>query len=218
MALNLRHLLPSCWKKLSGDKRGLALTEFAVVAPVFISLGMFGFEIAYMAITKMKVSQIALSVADNASRLGQTDNGAFVTTIQEAQVDSVLNGSLIEGRSIDMNENGRIILSSLEVDPRNDNQFIHWQRCIGTMEVESSYGEEGDELEGMGTPEIIAPPGEAVMFAEVVYTYSPVFSGAFVGDVNFREEAAFIIRDDRNLRDPDEDGLVSGSNGIQNQC
>ncbi|MCA0977492.1 pilus assembly protein [Qipengyuania flava] len=214
MALKLKHFLRASWRKLRSDKRGLALTEFAVVAPVFISLGMFGFEIAYMAITKMRVSQIALSVADNASRLGQTDNGAFVTTIREDQVSSVLNGSLIEGRSIDMNENGRIILSSLEVDPRNDNQFIHWQRCIGTKEVDSAYGGEGEELEGMGTPQITAPPEEAVMFVEVVYTYSPVFSGAFVGDVNFRDEAAFIIRDDRNL----EPGLTPGSTGVQNQC
>lgn len=212
------------FKRLLHNDRGLALTEFAVVAPVFITLGMFGFEVAYMAVSKMKVSQIALSVADNASRLGQTDNGAVVPTITEADVNAVLMGASIEGRSIDIEQNARIILSSLEYDPVTDRQFIHWQRCFGEKETESAYGNDtdkngldGDEITGMGAGanQITAPAGEAVMFVEVVFDYDPIFSTAFVGDTQFREEAAFIIRDDRNLQEPDEKGL---SGTAENEC
>src|SRR3546814_13154337 len=47
----------------------------------------------------------------------------------------------------DFRTHGRIILSSLE---RNDDggQWIHWQRCYGDLDVESSYGEAGDGEEG----------------------------------------------------------------------
>lgn len=216
--------IPEFLRRVYRNNRGIALTEFAVVAPVLLTLALFGFEIAYMAIAKTKVSQIALSVADNASRLGQTDNGAVVPTITENDVNAVLLGASIEGRSINFADNARLILSSLEYDPIADRQFIHWQRCFGNKEVDSAYGNDtddngltGDELEGMGAgaSRITAPPGEAVMFVEVIYDHTPVFSNAFVGNTRFREEAAFIIRDDRNLRNPDENGLIGT---VQNEC
>ncbi len=205
--------------RLRKNVRGVALTEFAVVAPVFITLGMFGFEIAYMAVTKMKVSQVALSVADNASRLGQTDNSAVPPTITEDDVEAVLKGGERQGQSIDIGANGRIVLTSLEYDPVTDRQFIHWQRCVGEKDVQSAYGNESDkngltgtELQGMGNgaSKVTAPAGEAVMFVEIFYDYPAVFSSAFVPQAEFREEAAFIIRDDRTLQEPNEKGL-SGS-------
>ena len=46
--------------KLKGSKSGLALIEFAFSLPIFIGLGFYGVEIANLAITLMKMSQIAL--------------------------------------------------------------------------------------------------------------------------------------------------------------
>ena len=216
-------------KKLNGNVAGIALTEFAVVAPVFLSLGMVGFEIANMAITKMKVSQIALSVADNASRLGQTDNTALAPTISEKDVDAVLRGADEQGKSISFAENGRVILSSLEYEPTLDRQFIHWQRCFGDQDVESAYGNDTDKngksgtrLEGMGrgNRKVEDPRNgrEAVMFVEIHYKYPAVFSNSLTSDITFREEAAFIIRDDRTLTPPDDDNEKGLTGDRLNSC
>lgn len=195
--------------RLRRSTAAIAMTEFAFVLPVLLTMGLYGAEIARMAMTRTQVSQIALSVADNASRLGQTDNSGVTPTITEADVDAILSGAIRQGETIDLQENGRIILSSLEYDEFADRQYIHWQRCRGDAEIESAYGDDGDDngltgarLNGMGsgTAKATASPGSAVMFVEIEYTYVALFENPFgSGDKTLRSEAAFLIRDDRNL-------------------
>ena len=207
------------------DEGGVSLTEFAVVAPVFITMGLFGLEVSHVATTKMQVSQIALSLADNASRLGQNDNSAVIPTITEDDVDAVLEGALIQGRGINLGANARIILSSLEVDPPTGRQFIHWQRCIGDLTGrESAYGNDDDRnglngstLAGMGNGAnlVTAPAGTAVMYVEIYYEYESIIPNPYVEDLGFREEAAFLVRDDRTLQNTNEAGLVGTA---QNDC
>lgn len=209
--------------RLRADKSGISLVEFALILPIILTLGLYGTEIARMSTTKMKVSQIALSLADNASRLGQTDNSGITPTINESDVAAILGGALRQGESIDMEENGRIILSSLEYDDPSEKQFISWQRCMGDLDRESKYGDDGanngldgDELEGMGAgaQQITAQSGSAVMFVEIYYTYEALWDDPFgSGDGEFYHEAAFLIRDDRNL----EPGLV-GEDNSDTQC
>ncbi|MEJ2459168.1 MAG: pilus assembly protein TadE [Novosphingobium sp.] len=190
------------------------MIELALAIPVMLSLGLYGTELAYMTIVNMEVSQIAISVADNASRLGQTDNSSVTPTVKEIQIDSVMAGALVEGNSFNFNANGRIILSSLEKDGTTGNQYIHWQRCSGDLGVNSAYGTALTTLGGMGpsTHLIKATSKSAVMFVEVYYKYKPLFGTIFVGDTMFSREAAFIVRDNRNLT-----AGVTGSNG-QSSC
>jgi Flp pilus assembly protein TadG len=204
-------------RKLSANSSGIALTEFAAVAPVFLTLGMFGFEVANLATSKMRVSQIAMSLADNASRLGQTDNSSVSPTVTEDEVEAVLKGALLQGASINLEANGRLILSSLEYDVYTDKQYIHWQRCVGSATRASQYGDEGTNnglsgasLPGMGTAPnvVVAPQGSAVMYVELVYTYTPVFASPFGKSADIVEEAAFIVRDDRDIGEYDEKGLA----------
>ncbi|MDN3645370.1 pilus assembly protein [Pontixanthobacter aestiaquae] len=211
--------LPRLWQSLRTNRSGISIVEFALVLPVLLTLGLYGTEIARMATINMTVSQIALSVADNASRLGQTDNAAVAPTITEGNVDAVLAGALRDGQSIGLEANGRIILSSLEYDDFTDSQFIAWQRCRGNREFDSAYGNDttdnglnGSPIAGMGagTTQITAQTGQAVMFVEIEYAYQALFENPFgSGDKILRKEAAFLIRDDRNL----EPGLTGGSSG-----
>ncbi|WP_297320005.1 pilus assembly protein TadE [Novosphingobium sp.] len=193
-------------KGLLRNSEGLAYLEFAISLPVLLVLGLYGTELAYMASINMQVSQIASSVADNASRIGQTDNSGVTPTVTEAEIDSVLGGAILQGRGIKFNENGRIVLSSLEQDPSSKKQYIHWQRCRGTLAKESSYGPEGygkttGNLLGMGKEGALikASGNSSVMFAEVFYSYKGLFGDMFVGTVEFKQEMAFETRDDRNL-------------------
>jgi hypothetical protein len=164
-----------------------------------------------MASINTQVSQIALSVGDNASRLGQTDNSAVTPTVLEVDVDAVMYGALQQGSGFGFEDNGRIILSSLERDPSSGKQYIHWQRCAGKLVRSSIYGNDttksgltGERIYTLGQAghTVSAPADQAVMFVEVTYKYKPLLAGMFVdsNEVEFRQEAAFLVRDRRNLQ------------------
>ena len=195
-------------RQLHADCEGVSLIEFALVLPLLLTATLYGTELAYMATVRMQVSQIATSVADNASRLGQSDNSAVMPTVNEGQISSIMFGALQQGQQIDFEDNGRIILSSLERDAFSGNQYIHWQRCVGNYDRSSDYGSQVTStdsipagLDGMGTGDglITAIDGSAVMYAEVFYRYRGLFGNLFVSEAVIKQEAAFMIRDDRNL-------------------
>ena len=191
-------------RKLKSSTSGVAMVEFAFSAPIVIALGMLGAETANFAITHMQISQLAMQVADNASRVGD-DEVLAARRVFEADINDTLVGGERLGETIDIYENGRVIISSLQ---QNDTggQEIRWQRCRGAKNHVSSYGVEGDgasdnSFPGMGEAanRITASPGSAVMFVEVAFTYDPLTPFEFFGDTEINYTAAFNIRDDRDL-------------------
>lgn len=212
-------------RRLAADKSGASLVEFAMVFPVISVMGMFGIEIAYMASVNMQISQIALQVADNASRLEQTNNNTVAPTVTEGGIDSVMTGAIKVGERFRFTQNGRVILSSLERDPATGKQFIHWQRCSGSLLTPSAYGNDssnnglnGPVLNGMGSGATMvqASNGVAVMFVEVIYDYQGIFGTLFVRNTRFRQEAAYLVRDTRDLRAVNQSGVTGG--GGNSQC
>ena len=193
-------------RRLGAATSGAALVEIAAVMPVFTAMGMYGTEIAYMSTVNMQVSELSLALADNAARLGQTDNSGVTPTINETDIDSIMLGANTQGRDINFTATGRVILSSLEYDGDSARQYIHWQRCAGTLARSSAYGGTnygltGTAITGLGKPGrvVSASLGTAVMFVEIFYVYQPLFGRMFVNNVEMRKEAAFIVRDHRNL-------------------
>jgi hypothetical protein len=199
--------------RLADCPSGIAMTEFALSLPLLFTAGLWGVETANQAIVQMEVSQIAIQIADNASRVGDTST-LEDRRIYESDINDVFQGADVQGGGrLDILEHGRVILSSLEVVPGSeDQQYIHWQRCKGKKHHQSSYGDEGDGLSdaiaGMGPPgeEVFAFEGEAVMFVEVSYDYQPLI-GMFPYLKTMTATAAFNVRDSRDLteiyqRDP----------------
>ncbi len=206
-------------------KSGVAAIEFALILPLFTGLGMYGIEIAYMSSVNMRISQIALEIADNASRMEQTNNSTVAPTVTEADIDSVMIGATTEGENFDFAANGRVILSSLERDPVTGKQFIHWQRCAGALNVQSDYGNDSTRnglnggniiALGRGPSKVTAPAGIAVMFVEVFYDYEGIFGTLFVENQRFKQEAAYLVRDVRDLRASSLSGVTGG--GGNSQC
>ena len=195
-------------RTLLRDSTAVSVIEFALVLPLFMTLGMYGAEIAWMNAAALEASQVAIALADNASRLGQTDNSGVTPTITGADIDSVLTGALEEGKSIDLADHGRVILSSLEAHQTTGNQYIHWQQCKGAMDKDSKHGTPdltGSALAAIasgskvGKSTVTAPPGSSVMIAEVWYQYQALFGTMFVKPITIYEQAAVIVRDNRNL-------------------
>jgi len=207
-------------RALRRDRSGLALLEFGFALPLVLGIGCYGIEIGNLALLNMKVSQIALNLADNASRVGAS--GLTTQQLREVDVNDVLQAARYQGASINLTTNGRIILTSLEnVKQSYDTapvQRIHWQRCLGMKsgaDYDSHYGTttvaagSDDSQSNAGTTDadgmgpagsrVTAPPDSAVMFVEINYLTRPLFGRFLTSPARIHYIASFIVRDRRDF-------------------
>ncbi len=210
----LRRLLDRL-RQLRRDRSGVALLEFALGMPVVLGLGLYGVETANLALLNLKISQIALNLADNASRVG-TSSTLATQQLREVDMNDVLQAARYQGASIKLTTNGRIIVSSLE--NQSGTQYIHWQRCIGLKSgtgYDSSYGTTtttaGTDATagnagtlaptGMGDAGsmVNAPTGSGVMFVEINYAYRPLTGTWLMPAGRIHYVASFIVRDVRDF-------------------
>lgn len=207
--------------KLRRDRSGVAMLEFAFATPLVLGIGCYGIETANLALINLRVSQIALALADNASRVG-TYSTLSTQQLREVDVNDIFAAARYQGAGINLTTNGRIILSSLEnVQQSYDTatvQRIHWQRCLGSKSgtgYDSSYGTTTTTAgttsasgnagttaaSGMGDTGsmVTAPGGSGVMFVEVNYLTKPLFGNWLTSPARIHYIASFIVRDRRDF-------------------
>lgn len=206
-------------KRVARDERANSLVEFTLAAPIALYFGAFAIEAARRGMVQMKLSQIALNLADNVSRTGLTSN-LGVTQFRESDVVEAFNAARLQGEGIELTRRGRIILSSLQRDASGN--YIAWQRCVGLKTATSSYGTAGTGstqravvATGIGPADQKVQPSDvdsAVMFVELVYDLPRQFLDTrFFGDSTIRYTAAFMVRDRRAVTGT---GIGTGNNGI----
>lgn len=190
--------------RLAHHTRAAVIVEMAFAIPLLVLIGCGGLEIANLTLVNTRVSQIGLSVADNASRIAAGSNLAL-PQVREVDINEVFAGVGKQAGGLNFENNGRIILSSLQ---RNNDggQTIKWQRCYGKLAAVSVYGTEGTGATGTGFvgmgpagKEVTAAGGTAVMFVEVSYRYQPLLYGRWLGPKTITSTAAFNIRETRDL-------------------
>jgi hypothetical protein len=187
-------------RRLRSDVRGLAMIEFALVAPVLITLGLAGAEVTNMAVAVMRVNQISTAISDNVARVRDS--------IDESDVNEALLSARFIGTALDFTKNGRVVVSSVEPNGRTGTkagQYIRWQRCTGalnTPESQPKYGGEGKGQNdaslpymGSSTRQIAAGSGSALIFVEVTYRYQPLVSAQFFGTPILRSESVYNVRE-----------------------
>ena len=203
--------------RLGRDNDGSVIVEFAFVMPIFMILSVGGLELANYAVTKMRIEQIALNVADSASRIGE---GSLLNALKifEHNINDVFAGANAQSSNLNIFGNysekvgststtkgkGRIIISSLEpmANPNPTNRYkIGWQRCKGQLtSYTPQYGTHGQSsgtnMTAMGPvgQQVTAPDGLAMIFVEVRYRYEPLFNidtqnyfGLFNGNLSYRD-------------------------------
>jgi hypothetical protein len=188
-------------KRLARDRSGVAMTELALSLPLLLTVGLYGAETANLTLTHMKVGQVAMHLADNASRIGDTST-LMNRKIYEADINDLLLGAHLQSKGLNFFDRGRAVVSSLEVKTHPaGQQWIRWQRCKGMMNVGSAYGSENNHVTGMGPAgqQVTAPTGGAVIFVEVFYRYEPLVSNRFFGTPLVKTTAAVMVRDNRDL-------------------
>ncbi|MEN2786575.1 TadE/TadG family type IV pilus assembly protein [Sphingomonas qilianensis] len=186
-------------KKFCADNRGLALVEFALAAPVLITLGLAGAEVTNMAVSVMRVNQISTAISDNVARVRDS--------IDEADVNEALLSAKTIGASLNFTARGRVIVSSVEPNAATDatGQYIRWQRCTGTLNVPASqpqYGAQGKGQNDATLPymgptgrRIVAGQGSALIFVEVTYRYQPLVTAELFGTPIIRSESVYNVRE-----------------------
>ncbi|TCP67825.1 hypothetical protein C8J43_103469 [Sphingomonas sp. PP-CE-1G-424] len=187
-------------RRFRSDVRGLALIEFAITAPVLITLGLAGAEVTNMAVAVMRVNQISTAISDNVARVRDS--------IDEADVNEALLSAKFIGGGINFGPNGRVVVSSVEPNGQagtKAGQYIRWQRCTGALNVADSqprYGAEGKGLAdaslqymGAATRQIAPGAGSALIFVEVSYKYQPLVSARFFGTPVLRSESVYNVRE-----------------------
>ncbi len=198
--LNFFHFL----QRLRADTSGLALIEFAYSLPFMLLLSLGGFELANYAVTQTRVSQLAVTLADNASRAKQVIVGSN-PRFREFDVNEVFRAVELQGGNMNIRQNGRVILSSVQ---RNSNggQWIQWQRCMGQLNRRSSYGVQGAGRTGTSITAIgpagrrvAADAGSAIMFVEIFYEYQFLSMPDMISLPVIHKTAAMYVRDDRDL-------------------
>lgn len=211
-------------RNLARCASGVAMIEFAFTAPILLSLGMLGAETAFFAITHLRISQVAMQVADNASRIGETDM-LVARQVSERDINDVFVGAEKYGENFLLYQRGRVILSSLQLNS-SDGQWIAWQRCRGAKVYNSSFGVEGNgatgtSLTGMGPTgqQIQASAGTAVMFVEVSFDYQALTPFTMFEGREIRYTAAFNIRDQRSLTaGPAGNGIINNPTSPIARC
>lgn len=195
-------------RRLRRDTSGLALTEFAFSMPILLTLSLTGAELTNYVITRMRISQVALHIADNAARIGRGSQ-LEAKKIDEGLINDLLTGAELQAGELGLFTNGRVIVSSLEPaeSPNEDDEYvIRWQRCKGSRtNLTSSYGSAGTTriADGIGPTgrKVAAPDYGVTMFVEVRYLYQPIVSDSLAPSTEIKEFASMMVRDRRDTSD-----------------
>jgi Flp pilus assembly protein TadG len=222
-AVASRRRLAALLARLGRDASGLAAVEFALTSPIVLTMFLSGAELTNFTITKMRVSQIALHVADNGSRIG-TDSLLTNPQISEAQINDLLIGANLQGGNLNLQARGRLIVSSVEpvANPNTTNRYkIHWQRCYGNKVYPSSYGNQGaTNLTAVGPAgrQVTVPDGTAVIYVEIAYDYPPLISARLVPTTVIHDVAAMVVRDTRDLNGNSGTGVYNNEHVTASSC
>lgn len=203
--------------RLRGNASGVAAVEFALTAPIVLTIFLSGAELTNYAIARMRISQIALHVADNASRIG-SDTALSVKRISETQINDLFTGANLQAGTLALQGRGKVILYSLEPMPSDATKFyVHWQRCYGSKVYAASQNQGATNLTyigPVGRQVTSVPSGTAIMYVEVAYNYKPLISSRLIPTTTLTDTAAMVVRDQRDL--DGDDTHTTGGSGVYN--
>ncbi len=187
--------------RLRRDLRAVAMIEFAFALPILVVLSLTGAELTNYITAKMRISQIALQLADNAARMG-SGTPTQAKQVTETDINDIFAGAQVQSGGLDLKTNGRAIISDLEVKTIGAPTYrIRWQRCYGDRVYPSTYGNSGDtNLTGMGPAgrQVTASDNSPTMFVEVNYLYKPLFANGWAPTAIITEIASMSVRDRRD--------------------
>ena len=153
------------------DGRGVAATEFALIAPALIFLVMGVFELSFRFRAAEEATRYVHQVADLVSR---------ETTLTTAGLEEIRDASVFMMNPLDTTDNLDLDISSIGFEGEDATPIFLWRRVAGTpleFDVEESAG--------MGLE------NEAVIRVGVRFLYTSVLTQLFGGGTMSIERSAY---------------------------
>ena len=153
------------------DARGVAATEFALIAPALIFLVMGVFELSFRFRAAEEATRYVHQVADLVSReVGLTTNG----------LEEIRDASVFMMNPLDTVDNLDLDISQIGFEGADAEPAFRWRRVAGTPVTFDIT-----EAEGMGIQ------NEAVIRVGVRYMYRSILTDMFGGNVMSIERSAY---------------------------
>jgi Flp pilus assembly protein TadG len=167
--------------RFSRDKRGIAATEFALIAPALIVMVMGVLEMSMRFRAVEEASRYVHQVADLISR---------EDTLTTAALNEIYDASTEMMKPLDTTDNLDLDVSSVIFRTNAATPSIAWRRVAG-----EAISFNAEEAAGMGAE------NETVLRVGIRYRYESVLSSMFGGGtVNIEREAFARPREERIIR------------------
>jgi len=168
----MRSRLPSFLSaRFLADKRGIAATEFALIAPALIFFVMGVLEMSFRFRAADDATRYVHQVADLISR---------EETLTEAGLTDIYNASVHMMKPLDTTDNLDLDIASVGFEGEDATPTMYWRRVAG-VPIDFKV----EETKDMGAQD------ETVIRVGVRYTYESVLSSLFGGKTMAIEREAF---------------------------
>lgn len=158
------------------NRSGVAMLEFAMMAPVLLLLAAGSFEVARYALILQKLDRIVGTLSDLVTRSGSA-------TMTEMEISNILDSALYMAQPFDISGDSMMVLTSV-VGRAGQAPVILSQRVQGSVAGgQSAVGTVVDEdatlppaFPDAGSGETLSD-GENLIVAEIIYNYKPYLTG-----------------------------------------
>lgn len=163
--------------------RGIAATEFALVAPMLLLLILGGFEFSRYMLIHQKTEKVAYTVSDVVSQN---------TSVTDAELTQISNAAAQIMAPYSFSSQGVVIVTSV-YKPVGSAAKVNWRHSGGGALVRAS------QIGAVGGAATL-PTGlelndkDNVIVAEIYYFYTPLFGGSLIANGDIYKTAIFKPR------------------------
>lgn len=165
------------WRRLAGDRRGVAAVEFALVVPVVIIVYMAGFEV-------MEASTVYRKLTDTTVQLANVT--AQYTSLTQDDADNVL-GASAQIMTPYPTANLTITLSEVTVNSGGAGQTTWSCQWPSAGSCQTQGGT-------VSMPAGFQTPGNSYILVQTAYEYEPVIGGAFIKPIKMTNQIFMLPR------------------------
>jgi Flp pilus assembly protein TadG len=154
--------------RLAADKRGIAVVEFAFVAPVLIALYLGSYQLCDAISASRKVTTTARTVADLASQF---------SAVSDSDLDIILNASN-QVMAPYSPSSAKLTVTQVKIDA-SGNATVDWSRGLNTTKLtkDAPYT----------LPESIRTANTSLIVARVSFNYVPTMLYDLLGPIPFSD-------------------------------
>jgi Flp pilus assembly protein TadG len=158
-------------RRLLADRGGVAAIEFAMAAPLLVTLFLGSTELSRLILVHAKAEKVAFTVSD---LIAQEEQQALTNT----EISLMLDAAAEVMSPFTFDSEALVIVTSVTKTGTNA-PTVRWQRTRGSFSASSQVGAVGANAS--------LPAGftmadkDNIIIAEVYYRYTPVFGSQIVG-------------------------------------